>query len=106
MKVELISITEDHFNFWLRAQGQIRNGGLFATPPSYITTNVFNINKSSTQKAAGWFAAVGLSTFETKIEKHSELNKSNKQGVHKTLENSRPMGVFINSHLVLVGYFH
>ena len=69
LKVELISITEDHFNFWLRAQGQIRNGGLFATPPAYITTNVFNINKSSTKKAAGWFAAVGLSTFETKIEK-------------------------------------
>jgi hypothetical protein len=69
LKVELISITEDHFNFWLRAQGQIRNGGLFATPPSYITTNVFNVNKSSTKKAAGWFATVGLSTFETKIEK-------------------------------------
>ncbi len=69
VKVELFSITEDHYNFWSKAQDQIRNGGLFATPPSYITTNVFNVNKSSTKKAAGWFATVGLSTFETKIEK-------------------------------------
>ena len=69
LKVELFSISEDHYNFWLKAQEQIRNGGLFATPPSYITTNVFNINKSSTKKVAGWFATVGLSTFETKIEK-------------------------------------
>jgi Domain of unknown function (DUF4249) len=69
VKVELFSITEDHYNFWLKAQAQIRNGGLFATPPAYITTNFFNVNKSSTKKAAGWFATVGLSTFETKIEK-------------------------------------
>ena len=69
LKVELFSITEDHYNFWLKAQAQIRNGGLFATPPAYITTNVFNINKTSSKKAAGWFATVGLSRFETKIEK-------------------------------------
>jgi Domain of unknown function (DUF4249) len=69
VKVELFSITEDHFNFWLKAQDQIRNGGLFATPPAYITTNVFNVNKNSPKKAAGWFATVGLSTFETKVEK-------------------------------------
>lgn len=71
VRVELYSITENHYDFWLKAQEQIRNGGLFATPPAYITTNIFNVNKLSSKKAEGWFATVGVSILETKIIKNN-----------------------------------
>jgi Domain of unknown function (DUF4249) len=69
VKIELYSITEDQFDYLFRIQNQINSVGLFAPPTSAVGTNIFNINKNSAKKAAGWFAASAVSTMETKIEK-------------------------------------
>ena len=69
VRIELYSITEDQFDYLSRVQNQINNTGLFASPTSSVGTNVFNLNKNSTKKAAGWFGASAVSTLETKVEK-------------------------------------
>lgn len=54
MTVELHSLTLDAFNFWQQTRTQITNGGLFATPPVNVPTNIIN-DKASGRKATGFF---------------------------------------------------
>ncbi len=69
IKVELYSITEEHFYFWYQVRQELSNVGLFARPPANIPTNVKNVNANSSKKAAGWFGASAVSVMETTVEK-------------------------------------
>jgi len=53
-RVELHSINLDTYNFLLQVQQQVTNGGLFATNPENIRTNITNTNNTKT-KVVGWF---------------------------------------------------
>jgi hypothetical protein len=54
VKVEVHSLTAEAFDFWEQVQSQITNGGLFATPPANVPTNIFNANTAG-RKATGFF---------------------------------------------------
>lgn len=54
VKVEVHSLTLPAFQFWQQLRTQITNGGLFATPPANVPTNISNDNASGT-KATGFF---------------------------------------------------
>ncbi len=60
VKVEILSITHDTWQFFSEAKTQMTNGGLFATPPANIPTN---ISKSTGDGilAIGWFSTSALS---------------------------------------------
>jgi hypothetical protein len=60
--VELWSISPDAFYYLLQVRQESGNGGIFATPPANIPTNIFNINSSSQKKALGFFCVSGVST--------------------------------------------
>jgi len=59
-RVELLSITEDAYEFYNEMIQQINNGGLFATAPANVRTNVRNLNPQA-KKAVGYFGGAGLS---------------------------------------------
>ncbi|GAB4037882.1 DUF4249 domain-containing protein [Spirosoma gilvum] len=54
VKVEVQSLTSEAFDFWQQFRTQITNGGLFATPPANIPTNIINTNASG-RAAVGFF---------------------------------------------------
>ncbi len=56
VKVEVQSITPEAFYFFIELQGQITNGGLFATPPANVPTNIVNVNPKG-KAATGFFVA-------------------------------------------------
>lgn len=60
IKVEIIAITEDHFQFYTEMRAQINNGGLNALPPANVRTNIFNKNPKGTQ-AVGYFGGMSIS---------------------------------------------
>lgn len=59
-RVEVNSITRQTYNFFVQAQAQINNGGLFATTPENVKTN-FSSPKDKT-KAVGWFSISSVAT--------------------------------------------
>lgn len=65
--VELLSITKDAFNFLSQVRTEAGNGGIFATPPTNIATNIVNTNPNGT-KALGFFGASAISRAETIID--------------------------------------
>jgi hypothetical protein len=68
LKVEVWSITPDAFFFLLQVRNESANGGIFATPPSNIPTNIQNLNPGSTKKALGFFGISQVSSFSTVID--------------------------------------
>jgi hypothetical protein len=54
VKVEVHSLTSEAFDFWQQVRTQITNGGLFATPPANVLTNILNTNTNG-RKATGFF---------------------------------------------------
>lgn len=60
-KVEIHSISHDAFYFFVQAQAQINNGGLFATTPENVKTNIITPNDAKT-KAIGWFNMASVAT--------------------------------------------
>lgn len=56
VNVEIRSITPEAYAFWQQFAQQISNGGLFATPPANVPTNVVNTN-SGGPAAMGFFTA-------------------------------------------------
>lgn len=71
VKVELYGINENSYNFLNQAQSQMINGGLFATPPYNIITNIRNINPNTTKtehKPVGWFEVCGTAFIQKVIE--------------------------------------
>lgn len=69
VRVELLSITEAHFDFWLQLRQELNNAGLFARPTARIPSNINNINPNSAKQASGWFGASAISSLEVKIDK-------------------------------------
>jgi hypothetical protein len=63
-KVEIHSITRETNNFLLQAVAQIQNGGLFATTPENVRTNIVTPSGAKT-KAIGWF---NMATVVTKTK--------------------------------------
>lgn len=59
-RVEIHSIMKDTYNFFVQAQAQISNGGLFATTPENVKTNLSG-PKGQT-KAVGWFSVSSVAT--------------------------------------------
>ena len=55
VNVELHAINEGTWNFIQEMQTQMVNGGLFATPPANVRTNLENTDASSSTKAIGYF---------------------------------------------------
>ncbi|MCU0359509.1 MAG: DUF4249 domain-containing protein [Bacteroidia bacterium] len=53
-KVEIHSISRECYNFLNQAVAQIQNGGLFATTPENVRTNIVTPSGTPT-KAIGWF---------------------------------------------------
>jgi hypothetical protein len=76
IKVELLSITPDAFYFFLQLSTQINNGGLFASPPANVPTNVVNRDPKG-PKAVGFFGVSALSSKTVKVEKASIRAKEN-----------------------------
>ena len=64
-KVEIHSISRETNNFLLQAVAQIQNGGLFATTPENVRTNIITPSEAKT-KAIGWFNMATVVT-KTKI---------------------------------------
>ena len=61
VKVELQSLSAEALDFWQQLRTQITNGGLFATPPTNVPTNILNTN-SNGRKATGFFIASAVRT--------------------------------------------
>lgn len=64
-KVEIHSISRETNNFLLQAVAQIQNGGLFATTPENVRTNISTPSGAKT-KAVGWFNMATV-TSKTKL---------------------------------------
>lgn len=61
VRVEIHSMTPEAF-YWLQLiRNENQNGGLFATPPSNIGTNVFNFNPAKKRLTAGFFCMCAVS---------------------------------------------
>lgn len=69
IKVELLSITEAHFDFWTQLRQELNNAGLFARPAARVPSNIINVNASSTKQAAGWFGASAVTSMEVIVDK-------------------------------------
>lgn len=66
-KVEIHSLTHDAYFFFVQASAQINNGGLFATTPENVKTNITTPDGAKT-KAVGWFNMASVVT-KTKVVK-------------------------------------
>lgn len=64
-KVEIHSISRETNNFLIQAVAQIQNGGLFATTPENVRTNILTPAGAKT-KAVGWFNMATVVT-QTKL---------------------------------------
>ncbi|PBQ32439.1 hypothetical protein CNR22_11885 [Sphingobacteriaceae bacterium] len=64
-KVEVHSIARETYYFFVQAQAQINNGGLFATTPENVKTNIVTPADAKT-KAVGWFNMASVAT-KTKV---------------------------------------
>ena len=60
--VELQSLPLEAFNFWQQLRTQITNGGLFASPPANVPTNIINTNAAGRQ-ATGFFITSAVRSF-------------------------------------------
>lgn len=57
--VEIGSVTADAFDFLNQLETQVTNGGLFATPPANVPTNIINQQSGGTT-ATGFFVASAI----------------------------------------------
>ncbi|MEQ8519633.1 MAG: DUF4249 family protein [Cytophagales bacterium] len=65
--VEIWSINESTIFFLQQIQAEVNNGGLFATPPTNVRTNIFNINPNSEKAAVGHFCVSEVSSGGAKL---------------------------------------
>lgn len=64
-KVQIHSISKETYFFFIQAQAQINNGGLFATTPENVKTNI--VSPKDAVKAVGWFNMASVATASTVI---------------------------------------
>lgn len=62
ISMQLLSITEGTYDWLFDVFSQSNNGGLFATPPYNVRTNIKNRNPQSKTKAYGYFCTSAAST--------------------------------------------
>lgn len=77
VKVELLSITEAHFDFWTQLRQELNNAGLFARPAARIPSNINNVITNSAKQASGWFGTSAISSMEVKIDKAKAVKDFN-----------------------------
>ncbi|MEY4538405.1 MAG: hypothetical protein RLZZ306_162 [Bacteroidota bacterium] len=77
VRVELLSITEAHFDFWTQLRQELNNAGLFARPAARIPSNINNVNSNSAKQASGWFGTSAVSSMEVKIDKTKAVKEFN-----------------------------
>lgn len=77
VRVELLSITEAHFDFWLQLRQELNNAGLFARPTARIPSNISNVNSNSPKGVSGWFGTSAVSLMEVKIDKAKAVKEFN-----------------------------
>jgi hypothetical protein len=77
LRVELSSITEANFDFWLRLSQELNNTGLFARPSARIPSNIVNTNSNSLKLASGWFGTSAISSMEVTINKNKAVKEFN-----------------------------
>ncbi len=75
VRVELYSIPVEAFYFLQLVRVESTNGGLFATAPSNIPTNIQNRDTKSTKKALGFFGVSAVSKLETVIDPKKAIPK-------------------------------
>ena len=71
VKVEVYGINEASFDFLNQAQSQMINGGLFATPPYNVKSNIRNIDPSVTETSripVGWFEVAASNSLQIIIK--------------------------------------
>ncbi|MBL7892234.1 MAG: DUF4249 domain-containing protein [Bacteroidia bacterium] len=68
ISVEVHSITPEAFFFFQQTTQQTQNGGLFATPPANVISNIKNVNSASKVTAVGFFNTALVSTNGIKIK--------------------------------------
>ncbi|MBC3784761.1 DUF4249 domain-containing protein [Spirosoma utsteinense] len=66
VRVDLMSLTPEAFNFWQELRTQITNGGLFATPSANVPTNVTNTRPGG-PAAVGFFMATAIRTRTARV---------------------------------------
>ncbi len=69
MTRSLCFVFAETYFFIQEMQVQMVNGGLFATPPSNVKTNIRNTNPNATTKAVGWFNIGAVSSNGVRIKK-------------------------------------
>lgn len=75
IEVELYSISSEFADFWTIMNDQLNNGGLFATPPTNVPTNIKNITNPK-EKAIGWFEISNVSYDSATITREKNNNKN------------------------------
>ena len=70
VRVEVHSLTADAFLFWQQVRTQVTNGGLFATPPANVPTNIINTNPTG-RPATGFFITSALSSRTASVSEAS-----------------------------------
>ncbi|MDI1355414.1 MAG: DUF4249 family protein [bacterium] len=65
--VEIHSISHDTYFFFIQAAAQINNGGLFATTPENVKTNIISPSNAKT-RAVGWFNMAGVARKTTTVD--------------------------------------
>ena len=66
VEVQILSITPEAYAFWQQFARQITNGGLFATPPANVPTNIINANPNG-RTATGFFTASAIKRRTAKV---------------------------------------
>lgn len=75
LKVELLSITNEAFYYLQLVNQESTNGGIFATPPANIPTNIINLNANSLKKPLGFFGMSAVSSFQAIVDKNKARPK-------------------------------
>ena len=68
VRVEALSLPRDYYFFLNEMRTQINNGGLFASPPANVRTNVRNVRSGSDKAAVGYFAGYTVRTDSVRIQ--------------------------------------
>lgn len=66
VRVEIQSLTPDAFAFWQLLRTELGNGGLFATPPTNVPTNIINTDPSG-RKATGFFQVSAVRSRQARV---------------------------------------
>lgn len=72
VKVEVLSIPEDMYYFFVELSEQIVSGGLFATPVANIRTNIVSSNPNPSRRAVGYFGGASIISIEGTIGTEDE----------------------------------